>query len=722
MRVGMGLFEDICSLKNLFLGFDRVEENGGGPGVDGETVPDFSFDLDSRIQSLRKALIDGSYAPLPLRKTGVPKKSGKLRWLCIPAVRDRVVQTSAAFVLTPLLDPEFEDCSYAYRKNLSVLKAVRKVISLREQGYVWVVDADINSYFDEVDHRLLLAEVEKYVDDAKVVSLIEKWLNIDVVYQGSRSRFAKGIPQGSPVSPLLANLYLDSFDEALMKEKFRHVRFSDDFVILCKDKPDAEDALELTEEVLGGLKLGLNMEKTRIVNFNQGFRYLGMEFLRSMVFRPAYRDESPDEHADGRGGPVGDGRHFKPAVGETEVRRPDIHAVRTERVREGGAPEAGDGPIADGLSTQMSDAFEEALKEAGAETIDDVFKETPAVEPSASGNPLSRTLYLLEQGAVLKKEDEHFVIVKDGKHLKEIPAIKVDQIFVFGNVQITTQAMKFCLAQSIPLLLLSGHGSYFGTLESFGNVAPELHRRQFAIAEDGVSALGFGRAVVRTKIQNARVILQRYRRSRPGMDVDGELADMAALGPKITAAEDSDDLMGLEGFATARYYSGIRKIIGDQWGFARRQKRPPRDPINSLLSLGYTILYSNVYTMVRKHGLHPYIGLLHAQRRGHPSLVSDLVEEFRAPVVDAVVLRTVTGGGVKREGFLTNCGENSACLLSDQTRKAFLKALEGKMNSAVTHPLASRTADFRRCMDLQVGAFRKFVEGKSAQYEPFVIK
>lgn len=521
----MGLFEDICSLKNLFLGFDRVEENGGGPGIDHVTVQEFSVDLDKRIISLGKELIDSSYNPAPLMKISIPKDNGKLRWLSIPTVRDRVAQTSAAIVLTPVLDPEFEDCSYAYRKDMSVMKAVRKVISLREQGYVWVVDADIKSYFDEVDHQLLLNVIGTYVGDEKVGALLNRWLDIGVICEGKRSRLTKGIPQGSPISPLLANLYLDSFDEALMKGKFKHVRFSDDFVILCKDKPAAEDALELTEELLGGLRLTLNMEKTRIVHFNQGFRYLGMEFLRSMVFKPSYDDEDKSDSCSSGIDHVGErtiGENVDSEVGKTDS---DTQCGNTVTFRDNSGNRFDDRIGSRAPDTQMAEAFKEALKEARANPNEAVVEKHSALEPSISSDPLARTLYLLEQGSVLKKEDEHFIIAKDGKSLKEIPAIKVDQIFVFGNIQITTQAMKFCLERSVPLLLLSCGGSYFGSIEAFGNVAPELHRSQFMIADDTETALGFCRSVIHAKIHNGRVLLQRYKRGRPVLDIGDELGE-----------------------------------------------------------------------------------------------------------------------------------------------------------------------------------------------------
>src|SRR5208283_6181827 len=139
-------------------------------------------------------------------------------------------------------------------------QAVQKIIALRNKGYLWVVDADIASFFDEVDHDILLAELSKYVHDPKVIDLIRQWLNVNVSYNGKLIPFTKCVSQGSPRSPLLSNLYLDTFDESIKRGHFSHVRFADDFVILCRNKPEAEEALELTEEVLGKLQLHLNQD------------------------------------------------------------------------------------------------------------------------------------------------------------------------------------------------------------------------------------------------------------------------------------------------------------------------------------------------------------------------------------------------------------------------------------------------------------------------------
>lgn len=688
----MSLFESICSYNNLLLGFERVEENGGTSGVDNITIERFSAGLQTKLVAMQKQLLSGAYEPFPLRKVSIPKANGKLRWLSIPTVRDRIIQTSASIVLTPLIDPEFEESSFAYRKNRSVKKAIHKINELREKGYIWVVDADIFSFFDEINHEILTAELAKYIDDTRVLDLIYKWIKADVVYKGQKTALAKGVPQGSPISPLLSNVYLDVFDEALMKANYKHVRFADDFVILCKDKPTAEDALELTEDVLSKLNLNVNLDKTRITSFNQGFRYLGVSFLRSMIFRPQYTEDLEINQLLDESTPKNETRN-------------------EHRLLLSALPD-----------TVMAKAFKQAVTESGGPEILERFHAKPEIEPTAFGDPFLRTLYILEQGAVLAKEDERFKIIKDKQVIKEIPAIKVDQILIFGNIQITTQAMKFCLEHDIPLILLSSTGKYFGSVESFKKTRVVLHKKQFSAAEDINFSLTLGRAIVAAKINNSKVVAQRYIRKRKHMSVAYEITQINILLAKIPFVSGTEELMGIEGAAAARYFSVIRNLIDEGWGFKQRLKQPPPDPVNSLLSYGYTLLFYNIYAMVRMHGLHPYIGFLHGIRDGHPALVSDIIEEFRAPVVDSTVLNMLLRGSLKKEDFIIPEEKGAPCLLSANASRVFIKAFEAKMNSAVTHAPTGLQVDYRRCIDLQVQALKKALQGNMPQYEPMTIK
>jgi len=275
----------VLDVDNLFSAWLKVNENQGCAGVDGQSLGNFEKNLTANLDLLRSEVIHGSYRPMPLLRVYMQKENDKIRPLSIPAVRDRLLQTAVTLVLTPIFEKEFEKCSFAYRKGFSVKQAVEQVMHYREQGFVWVVDADIESFFDEINHRLMLEKINLLVTDESILRLIKSWLKCVIRDGDQLIKLKKGVPQGSPISPLLSNLYLDELDEKLVNNNQRLVRFADDFLVLCKTEERADKALELTEKVLDGLKLNMNEDKTQIITFGQGFRFLGVDFIRSMAFK-----------------------------------------------------------------------------------------------------------------------------------------------------------------------------------------------------------------------------------------------------------------------------------------------------------------------------------------------------------------------------------------------------------------------------------------------------
>jgi len=260
---------------NVRAAWERVLGNRGCAGADGVTLGAFAKDLQENLYAVCDALASGWFQPFPLLKLPVPKKAGGFRYLAVPTVFDRTVGAALAGVLGSCLDATFEDTSFAYRPRRSWQDALRRVRDLRDRGYAWVFDADIRGFFDHVDHDLLLEAVARAVPDAGALRLLERFVRVEI-YDGSSVRpLARGIPQGSPLSPLLANLFLDPFDEALQAEGVPHVRYADDFVVFFRDQEGADRGRALVEEALRRLRLRLHPEKSRITSFRQGFRFLG---------------------------------------------------------------------------------------------------------------------------------------------------------------------------------------------------------------------------------------------------------------------------------------------------------------------------------------------------------------------------------------------------------------------------------------------------------------
>ncbi len=694
------LFVLLTSIPMLIRAYDRVEENHGCAGMDGVTVEDFGVNLETNLVALRKEIISGIYKPCPLMRVYIEKKSGKKRPLSIPVVRDRIAQTAAALVLTPIFDEEFEDCSYAYRAGRSVQKAVWKILEYKSQGYNWVVDADISSYFDEIDHALLLGEVGKLVSEQPVIDLIEKWTKVEVWDGAHKFRLHKGVPQGSPISPVLSNLYLDAFDEALLKKGRRLVRFADDFVILSKSRHAAEKALELTEEVLTGLKLRLNTDKTRITDFDSGFRFLGVQFIKSLAFRPQYREEEAAERAASTGGQ----EDYLSSPAKTS----DKEAVETP------SDSAMVLAFNEALTTKVEEGQEQT--EETEEVWQDLKKGVVTEEEdiSSGGDPLLRTLYLMEQGSVLSKEDERFIVKKHGSAVREIPAIKIDQILVFGTIHITTPTLQFCLVRGIPVILLSSRGRYYGVVEAVGPERVFLQRDQFVCAADPAFCLAVGQEIVRGKIAGSRLMLRRYERTRGGGKLKSANQAMHRLSEQISGVETLDQLRGLEGAAAVAYFGAVRSLLGPTWEFVRRQRRPPPDPVNAVLSYTYTLLFYNVYSLVRSTGLNPNVGFFHSLREGHPALVSDLMEEFRAVIADAVVWPLFLNGTLKQEDFEISAEEGIPCRILGEARKVITHAFEGKMNSAITNTRTGTRSDYRRLIAAQAHTMARAVRDRGA--------
>ncbi len=264
--------------------FRSVKDNHGCAGVDGVTIKDFEEKLHENLAVLQDELARRTYFPLPLMKILVAKKNGEPRTLCIPAVRDRVVQKAVLQLIEPILEKEFEDCSFAYRQGRSVKQGVYKIKAYYDQGYRWVVDADIDAFFDNVDHRLLLEKFKRVVHDPDIQKLVEQWVRAEIWDGTSLRLLQKGIAQGSAVSPILANLFLDELDEELLQKNYKYIRYSDDFVILCKSPERAASALKLSKQVLE--KLLLKLDEEEITDFKHGFKYLGVIFVNSLIMKP----------------------------------------------------------------------------------------------------------------------------------------------------------------------------------------------------------------------------------------------------------------------------------------------------------------------------------------------------------------------------------------------------------------------------------------------------
>jgi len=277
------LMDKLYRVKLLRSSFAKVKANNGAAGVDHVTIDHYEKDLEENLQKLSKELREGTYSPRPIKRKWITKPGRpEKRPLGIPTVRDRIVQTALKDLLEPIFEKEFADQSFGFRPGRGAKDALREVQDLLNKGGTYVVDADIKSYFEDIPHGLLMERVKERVTDDGILSLIDSYLKADVMEGTDNWTPEGGTPQGAVISPLLANIYLNPLDHLMKDNGYKMIRYADDFVVLCRTKEEAREALKVINDWVKKAGLSLHPDKTRLVDATTrgGFDFLGYHFER----------------------------------------------------------------------------------------------------------------------------------------------------------------------------------------------------------------------------------------------------------------------------------------------------------------------------------------------------------------------------------------------------------------------------------------------------------
>jgi CRISPR-associated protein Cas1 len=675
-----GLFDAATRFDALWDAWEKVRANAGAAGGDGVTIAAFAATAHGRLSQLSHRLREGRYAPGAVRRVYVPKPKGGVRPLDIPSVADRVAQAAVAAQLTPVLEPHFHDASFAYRPGRSVAMAVRRVASLRRDGYRHVVDGDIRRYFEMIPHPRLISRLEQHVDDGALIDLIGLWLE-------QHSHEERGVPQGSPLSPLLANLYLDAVDDAIQSAGVRLVRYADDFLVLCRSEALAGDAMARIGALLAAQGLELNLEKSRLVDFDQGFRFLGHLFVRGMVWRElAGEDDTPAEDA--------------------------IAA-------------------AEAMTRQEAELARDA----------DAQSRPAPVDPSAEAPPRGRyalrqrVLYLLQPGRRLTAEHDSFVVRDTGAKemasgqiaaddmgavVVRAPHRRIDRIEVYTGADIDAAALDLAAASDTMVVRVNGFGVAQGRWLPPGPARATRALAQAAMVLDPARRLAQARLIVGARIRNQRVQLKRMSRTRP----EAELAVVTnRLKRLLRAAElkpglDIAALMGFEGEAAALYWPAAASLVGAPALFSgRRESQTRSDPMNAALDLLSGLLARDINVSVDRAGLHPGFGILHATQDLGDALVYDLMEAFRAPIVEACLFAAIGRGAFTAE-HATRFGDGWR--LSREGMRVLIRQYEAWVQRPILSPHSGEKGLWRALFEDEAMALARAVE-TSSTFQPYLM-
>jgi len=322
-------------------------------------------------------------------------------------------------------------------------------------------------------------------------------------------------------------------------------------------------------------------------------------------------------------------------------------------------------------------------------------------------------LYVTQPDAVLSKKYEAFTVAlkqPDGSWKKQaVPAQTVEQVVLMGNPQVTGDAMVYALELGMPVHYLSGFGKYLGSALPGHSRNGQLRLAQYAVYGDMVRRLELVKAIVVAKIHNQSAVLYRHNVKENPLKLRKRM---------VKSQSTIDQVRGIEGLAAREYFACWAEMVGKDWYFEGRNRRPPTDPVNSLLSFAYGLLRGQVTAAAHMAGLDPYIGYLHEVHHGQPAMVLDLMEEFRALVADNVVLSVLHNKEIQPKDFTESLG---AYRLSDPGRKTFLQAFERKMMDEFTHPVFEYRCSYRRAIELQSRLLSRHLQ-EGIPYKPLTLR
>lgn len=280
-RKWFSLIDKVCRNSTLEVAWQKVRANKGAAGVDKVTISKFKANQGKYLKELEHELKTGTYQPIAVKRVYIPKGQGKLRPLGIPAIKDRIVQQAVKITIEPIFENEFLSMSFGFRPNKGAQMALEEVNRLIKEGYTWVVDADLQAYFDTIPHEKLMAKVEKRISDGRIIKMLRMWLKQEIMDECKTWVPTSGSPQGAVISPLLSNVYLHDLDVTMMNAGYKMIRYADDFVILSRSQEEAESALRLVQTWVVEHELTLHPEKTHLGDCRiegEGFEFLGYRF------------------------------------------------------------------------------------------------------------------------------------------------------------------------------------------------------------------------------------------------------------------------------------------------------------------------------------------------------------------------------------------------------------------------------------------------------------
>lgn len=756
------LYKKICTIELLMSAWTKVKEKGSAGGIDRVSIKSFEAGLDHNINELSETLSSYNYIPEPYKEIKIPKDDNEFRSLSLPCIKDKIVQQAVKDIIEPVLEKGFLDVSYAYRLNKGAIKAINRVSHMIiHEKREWVTLCDIDRYFDNIDHNLLFSMLSEKIKDEKLLPLIHLWIKMGKV--DNRMRWIdtkKGIPQGNIISPLLSNYYLHTFDIFMCERHFGIIRYSDDFVILSHSEGEAYRGLRDIRFFLDKrLKLKLNPGPC-VKNIHDGFEFLGILFKDTEKIISKEKMEHLKEKIAGsinlkqekslnNLNETLEGIHayYGRIIPEEILEKLDEYLVEYLKDCLNKAYQVGlfrkKGEIKGLLSnikflSKKYRLFNKRTEKGIVAYCRRRIKEETYGDKNRKqkSDPIKRKkreyqrlesagfeMLITTPGVFIGKTRRGISVKEHGIKRHEAPLLNLKNISILSRgVTLSSNVIEYCTKKNISIDFIGFDGKPYAKIYAPCSVSASIGIAQLEAIENG-RGCRLAKCFVSGKIRNQINLVKYYNKYRKGMDDDfNEIFDkkirlMESLLKESRNIKEPDmevlrgRLFSIEGRAASSYWELIESILNDFVAFEGRVRRGATDLVNSLLNYGYGILYSRIWEAILKTGLNPYISYLHKPQPNKPTLVFDLIEEFRQQGVDRPVFSLITKG--------EDLGVENG-LLKDETRRKVAEKVLERINSVEI--FRSQELRFFQIIKGQARTLAQFLEGKVKTYKPYAAK
>lgn len=705
-------FNTLCQESTLYDAWNTVKSKGSAGGIDGVTIKDFNQDKIKQIKQLQEELQSGTWKPQPYLQISIPKTKdpNEMRILGMAAVRDKIVQQAIRKIIEPRFEKLFLLNSFAYRPGKGALRTIKYIVKqCGNKEYQYALRLDVDNFFDGIDHDILQQRLTAIGIEDELIRLIMLSIKMGRVKpSGVWTEPAKGIPQGAVLSPLLANLYLHSFDQFCVSKGLPYARYGDDSFILCKTQEQADDIKDKAQKYLSNkLKLSLNAPASSPIS--EGFDFLGVTIKGQEVFISEEKREElkgrilgllfgpdgfvPKSNKTWEGFrnyyakllPQADLEYFDDAL----IRRATFAIEKSDAFKSKTALISSLSNIhflSKRYNKEQKQHIEELVgiflncrsknkqvtdEKINRKIIQERKKEFRKIETETSG------LLVNKPGTFIGLTNRGITASYKGKVIAQHHKDNLSQIIVTGQgVAMSSNLINFCLTNKIPIDFFDHQGTHLGSIITARLLQDSYWSRQNEADENLRNNLSL--CIITGKIKNQYSLLKYFHKyhkkhfpnlqDKMGIMEEGIKSFIMwkkKAGP--TSEDFMDKLIGYEAQIAIHYWDYIRELISDdEVGFERREHQGATDLFNSMLNYGYAILYVRVWQALLAARLNPFNSLIHARQEGKPTLVYDMVEIFRSQVVDRVVISLIQKG---QELEVRNG------LLTDKTRQLLVKSV-----------------------------------------------